>query len=352
MVLILADFPNERTRHEGMAQRILAVDKQLESVDRQYLFVSHRRFFRKQHVPVIGAVTQNRCNLFRHFFFILRLLRNASTIYVHSVINLLPILPLLPLLNKTTVVVLDAHGIVPEEQQLAGRNIKARLYAIAEQMIFRRANRVLVVTNAMETHFCKKYPQSTPDYVRYSILPAHLNPEQLPPLEKPITPEGVLRVVYSGNLQSWQNIDLMIQLIQANLSNRIQYDILTGEPEAMKDRLSAAGIDTPNVHVQTVAPSELSRFYQAAHYGIILRDDIAVNRVACPTKLVEYLFYGMIPIVKSVHIGDFAAMGYEYLTYEAFSVHVAARKSSINQTVARTLIRQNRQTDLTQVLTK
>ena len=352
MVLILADFPNEHTRHEGMAQRILAVDKQIESVDRQYLFVSHRRFFRKQQEPVVGSVTQNRCNLFRHFFFILGLLRNASTIYVHSVINLLPILPLFPLLNKTTFVVLDAHGIVPEEQQLAGRSIKARLYAIAERMVFQRADRVLVVTNAMETHFRKKYPQSVPDYVRYSILPAHLDPEQQHQVEAPSAPEGVLRVVYSGNLQSWQNIDLMIQLIQANLSNRIRYDILTGEPEAMKDRLSAAGIDSPNIYVQTVAPAELSQFYQAAHYGIILRDDIAVNRVACPTKLVEYLFYGMIPIVKSARIGDFAAMGYEYLTYEDFSAQVAARKSSINQAVARTLIKQNRQTDLTPLLTK
>src|SRR5690606_19808366 len=135
MVLILADFPNEHTRHEGMAQRILAVDRQLESVDRQYLFVSHRRFFRKQVEPVAGSAIQYRYNLFAHFFSLLKLLRSAPTIYVHSVINLLPILPLFPWLNKTTFVVLDAHGIVPEEQQLAGRLFKSNLYALAERMV-------------------------------------------------------------------------------------------------------------------------------------------------------------------------------------------------------------------------
>lgn len=352
MVLILADFPNEHNRHEGMAQRVLAVDKQLESVDRQYLFVSHRRFFRKQIEPVGGSVTQYRCNFFRHFFFLLKILRSAPTIYVHSVINLLPILPLLPLLNKAVFVVLDAHGIVPEEQQLAGRFVKSNLYALAERMIFRRANLVLVVTHAMEAHFRRKYPQSAPTYVQYGILPAHLDPDRQPRLAEGAAADGMLRVVYSGNLQSWQNIDLMVRLIKANQEGRIRYDILTGEPDAMKRLLAAADITSPNVHVQTVAPQELSRFYEAAHYGVILRDDIPVNRVACPTKLVEYLYYGMIPIVKSAHIGDFAALGYEYLTYEAFSADVEMRKSAVNQAVARKLIERHRKADFKSMVTE
>src|SRR5690606_32215002 len=121
--------------------------------------------------------------------------------------NLLPILPLFPWLNKTTFVVLDAHGIVPEEQQLAGRLFKSNLYALAERMVFRRADRVLVVTRAMETHFRSKYPQSTPAYVQYAILPAHLDPDRQPRPGEDTTQDGLLRVVYSGNLQSWQNID-------------------------------------------------------------------------------------------------------------------------------------------------
>ena len=335
-----------------MAQRILAVDRQLESVDRQYLFVSYRRFFRKQVEPVAGLAIQYRCNLFRHFFFLLKLLAGAPTIYLHSVINILPILPLFPLLNRATFVILDAHGVVPEEQQLAGRRFKSSLYALSERMAFRRANTVLVVTRNMETHFRGKYPQSMPTYVQYAILPAHLDPDRQPRLAMEGTPQdGLLRVVYSGNLQSWQNIDEMVQLIRANQDDRILYDILTGEPTAMKAQLRAMGVTSPNVRVQTVAPNELAKFYQAAHYGIILRDDIPVNRVACPTKLVEYLYYGMIPIVKSVHIGDFEALGYEYLASEAFSAAVEARKSLVNQAVARALIEQHRCTDIKSILT-
>ncbi|WP_353182884.1 hypothetical protein [Parapedobacter lycopersici] len=351
MVLILADFPNEKNRHEGMAQRILAIDQQIQPVDRQYLFVSHRRFFQSEAEPVGERAIQYRYNLFRHFFLILKQLRSAQTIYIHSVINLLPILPLFPFLRKKTFVILDAHGVVPEEQQLAGRRFKSFLYALVERMAIIRVNLVLVVTEAMETYLRKKYPQSSPTYVRYGIFPAHLDPSMpLTPGES-ITDDGLVRVIYSGNLQSWQNIDLMIQLIKTNQDNRIRYDILTGEPIVMKKRLAAEGVALHNVHVQTVTPSELGDYYRAAHYGIVLRDDIPVNRVACPTKLVEYLYYGMIPIVKSVHIGDFAAMGYEYLAYESFSSQVTARKSAVNQAVARGMIEQHRQIDIKTILT-
>ena len=48
----------------------------------------------------------------------------------------------------------------------------------------------------------------------------------------------------------------------------------------------------------------------------MLRDDSPVNRVSCPTKLVEYLSFGLIPVVRSPHLGDFHRLGYAYVTEE------------------------------------
>ena len=53
--------------------------------------------------------------------------------------------------------------------------------------------------------------------------------------------------------------------------------------------------------------------YQESHYGFILREDIVVNHVACPTKLIEYLAMGVIPIVDCEKIGDFSEMGMRYV---------------------------------------
>lgn len=47
-----------------------------------------------------------------------------------------------------------------------------------------------------------------------------------------------------------------------------------------------------------------------------MRDDIIVNRVACPTKIIDYLEYGIIPIILSPEIGDFNKMEYSYIHYE------------------------------------
>lgn len=57
---------------------------------------------------------------------------------------------------------------------------------------------------------------------------------------------------------------------------------------------------------------------RARQYGFTLRDDIIVNEVACPTKLIDYVKYGIIPILKSDKIGDFVENGLEYVRIEDF----------------------------------
>ncbi len=62
--------------------------------------------------------------------------------------------------------------------------------------------------------------------------------------------------------------------------------------------------------------AELKEIYTECHYGFILREDSIVNQVACPTKLVEYLAMGVVPIVDSNNIGDFKTMGMRFITLE------------------------------------
>ena len=59
--------------------------------------------------------------------------------------------------------------------------------------------------------------------------------------------------------------------------------------------------------------------YSIAHYGYVLRDDITVNNVACPTKIADYFKYRVVPIVSSPKIGDFLELGMRYITLEDFN---------------------------------
>ncbi|GGG84832.1 hypothetical protein GCM10007415_17640 [Parapedobacter pyrenivorans] len=328
-MLFLADFPDESRRHEGMSQRMIAIDSLCEQEHRTYLFVSYRLYWRMETRRISHNATQYRCNMFKHFFLISRLLRQADILYFHSVINVLPLLPFLCFIRKQSQVVLDAHGVVPEELLHTGKTMKGKLYQLAERSIFGRVNKVITVSDAMAVHFSRKYPRWDKSYLKYPILPSHISVADLSNIRE--LGDEQTHVLYSGNLQAWQNIDLMIRLIKNNRSAGIQYTIMTGQPVEMTARLAAEGIRVGDgIAVLTVSPNELQRYYRKAHYGFILRDDMLINRVACPTKLVEYLYYGIIPIVKSSKIGDFKEMGYEYVSCENLSDGLPARKSHIN----------------------
>lgn len=349
MLLFLANYPDENTRHEGMSQRVIAIDQLCAPRQRTYLTVSHRLYWKAEAEQLADHSVQYRYNIFRHFLLIINLLKQAEALYFHSVINVLPFLPFFRFIRRRTCVVLDAHGIVPEEIRYQGGALKARLYGLAERRIFRRADNVVTVSDVMTGHFRHKYPRWKRRAIRYPILPAHL--ENNMPVRDDLLPDNRVHVVYSGNLQSWQNVDLMISLIKANLSDHIRYTLLTGQADELKKRLLDSGIELgDNVKVRTVAPAELRGYYQSAHYGFMMRDDLLINRVACPTKMVEYLFYGITPIVKSSDVGDFEEMGYEFIRFQDFSANLLIKKSTKNRELMMRYVSDLRMVDFKQLI--
>ena len=75
-----------------------------------------------------------------------------------------------------------------------------------------------------------------------------------------------------------------------------------------------------NLQVGSKSYSDLCKdVYMKAHYGYVLRDDITVNNVACPTKIADYFKYRIVPIVSSPKIGDFTDLGMKYITLEEFN---------------------------------
>lgn len=343
MLLFLATYPDEKSQYEGMSQRVVAIDKSLKDYERIYLFVSYRMFFRKQIIQIDSKAVQYKANLFVHFFFIFRLFRKATSLYFHSVINVLPVLPFMYFLRKDQFVVMDAHGLVPEEQIISGTRWKSKLYEWSERKLFKEADLIISVNKTMERHFQRKYPFSKTDYMVMPILPGHLKDDNYTPDGSTHATEEI-RVVYSGNTQAWQNIDDMIAVIKRNNSVRVRYNILTGEVALMKQYLMDAGLgESPNIHVLTVAPDELRHYYRDAHYGFMMRGDIQVSRSSCPTKMIEYMYYGMVPIMKTLYIGDFHEMGCDAVLGVDFSLELGARKSIKNHEIIAHLLSEEEQ---------
>ncbi|MEQ1135663.1 glycosyl transferase family 1 [Acinetobacter seifertii] len=332
VILFLSKYPQTPEEfRDGFYQRVENVDRFFIDDERIYLNISLLKNLKKK-IAINTLRQEVSCNLFVHFLFIIGLFRKSSFIYIQSIYNALySIIFILLIDNKY---ILDLHGVVPEELELQNKKFFSIIFSVIESLLFKKVNMCIAVTNCMVQYFRTKYPKSLTEYMVYAILPSHLKKYNLDVNNEN---QSKIQVIYSGNAQIWQNIDLMLNLIKNNISDKINYTILTGEPEIINQKLNAFNIGVDKVTVKSVKPEELETYYKSSHYGFILRDDIIVNQVACPTKIIEYLNYGIIPIVLSEKIGDFESYGYEYILLTEFNDSLSVRKSSKNIEIVRYL---------------
>lgn len=315
VILFLSKYPQTPEEfRDGFYQRVENIDRFFIDDERIYLSVSLLKNLRRKNISH-GLRTEVHCNFFLHFFYILKVFRQCSFVYIQSIYNALNLI--LFILFIRNFYVLDLHGVVPEELELQQKMNYARVFSVIEKLLFKRINISIAVTNRMAEHFRCKYPNSNTKYIIYSIFPSHIKAYEF---EDVSSADGKVEIIYSGNMQAWQNIDLMLHSIKENLSRNINFTILTGELDKFYERIKKHNIDLGSIVITSVKPEELEYYYKRSHYGFILRDDILVNRVACPTKIVEYLNYGIKPIVLSPQIGDFNEYGYEYLKLEELKI--------------------------------
>ena len=152
-------------------------------------------------------------------------------------------------------------------------------------------------------------------FVNYFTIPIVPKLSSTIPSKPPIIDKPV--VVYAGGIQVWQKIPEMIAAI-SNTVDAYQFRLFTTQPEEMRSLLYAKGVDHTNIEISRKTHAEIIEIYKDCHFGFLLRDDHVVNQVACPTKLIEYLAFGVLPILINVRIGDFSSMGMRYLSLTDF----------------------------------
>ncbi|MGJ1291962.1 hypothetical protein [Sphingobacterium multivorum] len=325
MILFLADYPQGEVVKEGMSQRILNIDSFHSDYERVYLCVSPFRYKRLRKQKISDKITLYHCNSIIHFFTIIRLFRKASKVYIHSVYNVLPSFPYISSINNKYI--LDLHGVVPEENALVGLKFRSSVFNKCEQLIFSKSNTTIItVTDSMREHFEKKYTGNKVKFIKYIIFPNNLKQY----VGGVAAIDNKVHIVYSGNLQKWQNIDLMLDTMENMMRNKnYVFHLLTGESEELNRLVLERIGHSERISIRSLHPSQLGEVYSQCHYGFVLRDDIIVNNVACPTKIIEYMNYGIVPIVLNDNIGDFKSYGYERVTVDCVN-NLVPKKSTLN----------------------
>lgn len=308
MIVFVAPFPALSDEKDGFVQRIASIDSLVSDLPRVYLEISFRRFWIvRRHC--FGKATVLQLNAFHHFFVITSFFKKASSVYVHSVYGSLMALPAYWLTKPIT----DLHGVVPEELVFKGKPWRARLLNLVERIALRRSVAVVYVTSAMQQHFQRKYGRNSAADRTIAILP-RLTDERGQSENVLGSRRDPKAVIYAGGLQPWQNVPLMVDAAAA--APQFRFIFLSGEAEAFQ-RLAIMG-NVADFTCTSVEPDQVPDYYLSCTYGFVLRDPVLLNRVACPTKLVEYLHWGVIPIVLTPDIGDFASLGFAFVSLDEF----------------------------------
>lgn len=207
--------------------------------------------------------------------------------------------------------IIDVHGAYPEEERLYGKYQQADLDETQERLAMVYGQYAICVTEQMRLHLKEKYPQMQ---AKPLLLPIFTNRESDAGQAKKLDVSGKPRCVYAGGMQAWQCVEEMQKLIR-HAGDQYDFCIFTRQPEVFWRQWKGARPKT-GLTVESRTPEELRNEYSMCQYGLMLREDCVINRVACPTKLIEYLEYGIIPVLSTTAIGDFMQDGLRYITAE------------------------------------
>ena len=188
------------------------------------------------------------------------------------------------------------QGIIPEEAKLkTGSKKQYFAFNFLERFTLKFASCNFFVSEEMKNHYKKKYGFKKQNYF---IMPCFNGVIQQKNkfLEKDYTSP---KFVYIGSMATWQCVDQVLQvfkLVQDKLP-QASLTLLTGQAEKAKQKCKQYQV---SAKIDYVPLEEIDQELLKYKYGFLLREDIAVNRVATPTKMSTYLASGVIPIYTDV----------------------------------------------------
>lgn len=303
---------------DGYVQRIKMIDPLFAGrwrvyVENEELPCNSAWFDRPQSNVLVLRITGSKKRKMLIRLVVLILVCRCRKIYFHSVMrmhnNRFGILLHIPFIHKAV----DVHGVVPEEFRLCSDYLIAERYEKQEKLAVEKAGILIVVTHAMQQYLQSKYINK----MKAKIISCPMFPSFTPMIATRPLVDGKTVVVYAGGLQKWQLVAKMLDAIIRTKDSCI-HCFYCPNPEVVKNMLPPSV--TAEVTLESKTQAELMLCYSKCHYGFILREDNVVNWVACPTKLIEYLAMGIVPIMDSENIGDFKLLGMCFISLEDFLV--------------------------------
>ena len=197
------------------------------------------------------------------------------------------------------------QGVVPEESYMRNNSTpRYIIHSLIEFVTLRKCRLIFLVSTDMLKHYEKKYRVRLGD--KATIMPCF---NECNIYGDSFSEEDKYRnntFVYVGSLKAWQCFEETIYIykeIEKRAESPTKFFVYTMQIKEAEDLLDKYGVK--NYEVSYVCPDKLNEALKTIKYGFVLREDTAVNNVATPTKLSNYLANGIIPIYSnSLHSYD------------------------------------------------
>lgn len=314
-IIIVAPYFTKERLKDGYYKRVKAVDELFKDYYKVYVT------YETNSTSLEFEEHENNTTVIRYLpgskkqkLLVSLLMMACGRIYCHSVWQVKTKFFKLPGVK----VYVDVHGVVPEEETLYGRYEDAQMYGDIEEKTVQKAECLICVTNKIKEHLMEKYGKKfKAKTIIMPIFDSSLSQYDIK-VEKDKPYQNDMPIaIYAGGIMKWQKIELMQESINKNI-NKLNFMVYCPKPSEFWATWNYP--KNKNLKVGSKNYNDLCRdVYAKAHYGYVLRDDITVNNVACPTKIADYLKYRIIPIVSSPKIGDFSDLGMQYITLEDFN---------------------------------
>jgi GT2 family glycosyltransferase len=292
-ILILSSkYPRESDLNDGYYIRVIQIENMLEDnrVKRIYINGSNR----KRDLQMISETGyeisfSNRYN--QNIFMIVSLLR-TKMVYSHSILRLQNLRMLQFVKWFKIDLILDMHGVVPEESRLQRGYLHAQRLESVEKYAFQIAKKVIVVNKVMMEHFQLKYSSKQSQYLVIPIVR-----DKIPA----IFTEGERRYdfAYIGGTQVWQDIPGLLDIVLKSGSSKTWLFIVP----RVDSFIAEYGPFDENIHIVSLQGERALAMLKQSHFGLVVRKDSIVNSVSSPTKIFDYVISGCIPLIGNGSIG-------------------------------------------------
>ena len=160
------------------------------------------------------------------------------------------------------------------------------VFSLLERWAINSACKVNLVSKGFSGYFSTRYPKQKFSYFTNGIDDEFLS---LPSPESVLRTDGMVEVLYAGNLGEGQGLHAIIPDLAKRMQGRVRFTIIGdgGRKDALRAALVSAGVDSVEL-MPPMKRAQLIKAYLAADVLFLHLNEYDAFRKVLPSKLFEY----------------------------------------------------------------